>query len=273
MPYFSSSDGVNLFYQEIGAGAPIIFLHGFESDYRNWSLQLRGLARSFRCFALSARGYYPSEIPKTKEFYSQSRVARDVLEFVRSKELHRVHLVGHSMGGYTALTCGLIAPEIIGSITVVSCGWGSNPDDASGRDEFCERVANLFTTKTAEEAANEYAADSMREAFRRKDPLGFEQFVQWLAEHSQIGMALTIRNIQKLRPTLYELGDQLAKMYLPVSIVVGDEDLPCLEGGVFLKKILSKSRLTVLGDTGHTLPSEEPEKLNYIIREFILSNS
>ena len=63
MPY-AISNGVKLYYEEVGSGFPIVFVHEFGSDLREWEQQLRYFSREFRCIAFNARGYKPSDIPK-----------------------------------------------------------------------------------------------------------------------------------------------------------------------------------------------------------------
>ena len=63
MPKIKTSDGVNLYYEEAGAGTPVVFVHEFAGDYRTWEPQMRRFSRAYRCVTYSQRGYPPSDIP------------------------------------------------------------------------------------------------------------------------------------------------------------------------------------------------------------------
>ena len=63
MPYATTSDDVQLYYEEAGSGTPILFIHEFAADYASWEPQMRYFSRSHRCISYSARGYLPSHIP------------------------------------------------------------------------------------------------------------------------------------------------------------------------------------------------------------------
>src|SRR5437773_8711045 len=73
MPTLNTDDGVKLFYEEAGAGLPVVFVHEFAGDYRSWEPQVRYFSRRYRCIAFNARGYPPSQVPEDFERYSQDR--------------------------------------------------------------------------------------------------------------------------------------------------------------------------------------------------------
>ena len=58
MPYATTPDKVKLYYEEVGAGTPILFVHEFASDHRGWEPQMREFGKRYRCIAYSARGYH-----------------------------------------------------------------------------------------------------------------------------------------------------------------------------------------------------------------------
>ena len=74
MPHVASADGTKLYYEEGGAGTPIVFVHEFAADDRTWEPQLRYFGRSFRCVTYSQRGYPPSDVPTDPARYSQNLV-------------------------------------------------------------------------------------------------------------------------------------------------------------------------------------------------------
>ena len=77
MPHARVGD-VNLFYEETGAGTPLIFVHEFAGDYRSWESQVRFFSRRYRAIAFNARGYPPSDVPKDVAAYSQDQAVDDI---------------------------------------------------------------------------------------------------------------------------------------------------------------------------------------------------
>src|SRR3954466_4689025 len=80
MPYLTTNDGVKLYFEESGAGRPILFIHEFSGDYRAWEHQVRYFARRYRCITYNARGYPPSEVPDSLDKYSQQRAVDDAID-------------------------------------------------------------------------------------------------------------------------------------------------------------------------------------------------
>ena len=64
MPFARTDDGVKLYYEETGAGAPLVFVHEFAADHRSWELQMRHFGQRYRCITFGARGYPPSDVPE-----------------------------------------------------------------------------------------------------------------------------------------------------------------------------------------------------------------
>src|SRR5215210_9305839 len=111
MPTIAAADGTTLYYEEIGAGTPVVFVHEFAGDYRTWEPQLRYFARSHRCVTYSQRGYPPSDVPSDPARYGQDIARDDVVAVMDGLGIQKAHVVGHSMGAYTALHVGRGYPQ------------------------------------------------------------------------------------------------------------------------------------------------------------------
>ena len=138
------------------------------------------------------------------------------------------------------------------------------------KDKFraeCEAAASSFLSSWSE-AASKYALGPTRVQFQNKDPRGWAEFARQLGEHSPRGQALTMRGVQMRRPSLYELVEDMKKIELPALIVTGDEDDPCLEPALLMKRSMPNSGLVVLPRAGHTINIEEPEAFNRALFEF-----
>ncbi|HTT75263.1 MAG TPA: alpha/beta hydrolase [Candidatus Binataceae bacterium] len=268
MPHITTDDGVRLYYEEAGSGLPLIFVHEFAGDARSYEAQLRYFSRRYHCVAYNARGYPPSDVPADAEKYSQARARDDIRAVARGLNLERPHIVGISMGAFATLHYGLAYPSEARSLVVAGCGYGAEP---SRREQFqreSEAAAERFTTQPMAQAAGRYALGTTRVQLQNKDPRGWEEFRAALAEHSPLGSALTLRGVQKRRPSLYDLTDTLRQMTLPVLLMTGDEDEPCLEPMLMLKRTIPTSALVVFPRTGHAVNLEEPALFHQFIGDF-----
>ena len=273
MPHIGTRDGVRLYYEEAGSGSAVVFVHEYAGDYRTWEAQMRFFARAHRCITYSQRGYPPSDVPGDGAQYSQDIARDDVLALMDALKIDKAHVVGHSMGAYTALHVGIKAPARCLSVTAAGCGWGSTPD-AKEREAMMALAAEtgkMFAEQGIEKAAAVYADAPMRQALKHKDPRGYAEFARMLGEHSAEGHAQTMFNLQLKRPTLWDMEADLRKFSVPLLIVVGDEDEPCLDGSVFLKRIVPTAGLLVMPRTGHNVPTEEPAAFNAALAELFAS--
>ncbi len=267
MTYAEAADGTRLYYEEVGSGTPVIFVHEFAGDYRSWEPQLRFFARFFRCIVYSARGFPPSDLPEEASRYSQAHARDDVIAVLNHLTIDRAHIVGLSMGGFAALHVGLAYPKRARSLVIAGCGYGADPDKKESFQEECETGAAGFESNWVE-AAKKHALGPTRVQFQNKDPRGWAEFEGRLLQHSPRGQALTMRGVQMKRPSLWELVGAMKNIDVPTLIVAGDEDDPCLEPALLMKRSIPTSGLVVLPNTGHTLNLEEPDAFNRALLEF-----
>jgi pimeloyl-ACP methyl ester carboxylesterase len=267
MAFANVSNGVELFYEEHGAGPPIVFCHEFAGDYRSWNPQVRAFNRLYRCITYSHRGYIPSSVPTDADAYSQSHMIEDLLGLLDHLELAQAHLVGFSMGGSVVLNFALKYPERCTSISVVGTGAGTTHRETFEQD--IRDVVSLIRTQGMRAFANTYAEGPTRLPFKRKDPFGWSEFRDQLAEHSAEGQANTMQGVMLRRPTIFSLESSLRQLQVPTLVAIGDEDEPCVDVAVFLKRVLPSAGLLVLPNSGHTINLEEPALFNAEVLEFL----
>jgi pimeloyl-ACP methyl ester carboxylesterase len=269
MPHASAEDGVKLYYEETGRGAPVIFVHEFAGDHRSWEPQMRHFGQRYRAIAFNARGYPPSDVPEAVSAYSQRRAADDIAAVLDHLGIARAHVVGLSMGGFATLHFGFRHVARALSLSVCGCGYGADP---ATREAFRAEGANTvaFIREQGMRAfADRYAFGPTRVQFQNKDPRGFAEFQAQLAEHSALGSANTQAGVQRERPSLYDLVAEMKALSVPTLIVTGDEDWPCLEPGLLMKRHIASAGLAVMANCGHGINLEDPDGFNRIIGDFL----
>jgi pimeloyl-ACP methyl ester carboxylesterase len=269
MAYATTDDGVRLYYEDTGEGVPIVFVHEFAGDHRSWEPQVRFFSRRHRCIAYAARGYPPSDVPEDVESYSQKRAAADIGAVLDGAGIERAHVVGLSMGGFATLHFGLDYPERALSLVAAGIGYGAEKDREAEFRRGAEQAAQGFETKGSRAFAEIYGSSAARVQFEAKDPRGWREFVDQLAEHSQLGAANTMRGVQARRPSLYDLEERFKGLVVPTLIVAGDEDDNSLQPSIFLKRTIPASGLLLLPKTGHTINLEEAAAFNQAVADFL----
>ncbi len=269
MAYATAAGGTRLYYEETGAGTPILFVHEFAGDYRSWEPQVSYFARRYRCVVYNARGYPPSDVPPDVASYSQEQAVEDAVAVLDAAGIERAHVVGLSMGGFCTLHLGLRHPGRALSLVVAGCGYGAQPEKQEAFRAESAAIADLIEAQGMPAFAERYATGPARVQLQNKDPRGWDEFRRMLAEHSTTGSANTMRGVQRGRPSLYALASELASLRVPTLVMTGDEDEGCLEPDLMLKRTIPASGLLVVPKTGHTLNLEEPALFNQAVLDFI----
>ncbi len=273
MPYTESGE-IKLYYVEAAGRdvsadvTPIIFVHEFAGDHRSWEPQMRYFSRLRRSIAYNARGYPPSDAPADPLFYSQDIVADDIGRVLDAAGIEQAHVVGLSMGGFATLHFGLRHADRARSLVVAGCGYGADKGDREKFFSDVEGMAQAYDDHGAAAVAEDYALGSTRVQYQNKDPRGWRNFKDELAEHSAAGCAATLRGYLKTRPSLYDLEDELRALTVPTLIVTGDEDEPCLDADLYLKRTIPSAGLWVMPKSGHTINLEEPAMFNRGVADF-----
>ena len=269
MPHAQTDDGVRLYYEETGAGAPLIFVHEYAGDHRSWEPQMRHFGRRYRAIAYAARGYPPSDAPEEVSKYSQGRAADDIASVLDHLNIDRAHVVGLSMGGFATLHFGFRYPGRARSLVVAGCGYGAEKGE---RDKFKAEVqatAKFIDENDMETFAAKYAYGPTRVQLENKDPRGFAEFRRRLAGHSKVGARNTQLGVQGERPSLYDLVDEMRKLTVPTLVITGDEDWPCLQPALLMKQNIPSAALAVMPNCGHAINIEDPDEFNRQVGSFL----
>ena len=148
------------------------------------------------------------------------------------------------------------------SLVIAGCGYGAEPSQRAQFAAEAEASAKRFEDLTMAKAGEAYATGPTRVQHQNRDPRGWREFADQFAEHSTEGAVRTLRGVQKRRPSLFELVDKMKTISAPTLIMTGDEDWPCLEPGILMKKTIATAALVVMPNAGHNINLEDPAAFN-----------
>ncbi|MDE0780063.1 MAG: alpha/beta hydrolase [Alphaproteobacteria bacterium] len=260
-------NGVRLWVEEEGTGPALVFIHEFGGDHRSWRLQVNHFKNRFRCVAYSARGYRPSDVPDSEEGYGQDIATADLLGVLDALEINQAHVVGLSMGAYTGLRFALAHPDRVTSLVSASGGSGSFPET---RKHFLDETRTLADTILGGNSLDlpGFAASATRMQLKLKNPDAWQEFAEHFTEHSPMGSGFTLRRVQAGRPSLYDFADALRVLETPTLLMIGDEDEPCIDTNIFLKRTMPGAGLVTFPKAGHLINLEDPDAFNSAIDDF-----
>ena len=166
-----------------------------------------------------------------------------------------------------ALTFGLAHPATTKSLVIVGCGSGT-----VNREPFV--AAQLARAEELERDGIEALVRNLealptRRSFRVKDPRGWEEFIGGVRAHDAVACAHLIRGVIVKRRTIFELERELRDLRVPTLVMTGDQDEPCIEPALFMRRHIPHAGLVVVPMTGHTVNIEEPGLFNAVTGEFL----
>ncbi|KPK24794.1 MAG: hypothetical protein AMJ70_00915 [Dehalococcoidia bacterium SG8_51_3] len=260
-------NGINLYYEVTGDGFPLVFSHEFAGTCKSWEPQVRFFSRRYQVITYNQRGFPPSDVPQKASDYSQDILIEDLYQLLRHLGIKQAYVGGCSMGGNVALNFGIAHPEMTKALIMIASGAGT-----TGRDTFVpslEDLAQQLEARGWKATAEQYAQGPSRLQYKRKDPRGWQEFVNELAAHSNEGSIHLIREVIIKRPPVSELEAKLKQLKIPALIMIGDEDEWCIDPALIMKKHMPGAGLLVFPQSGHVINLEEPDIFNRALLDFL----
>ncbi|MBS0642535.1 MAG: alpha/beta hydrolase [Proteobacteria bacterium] len=121
-------NGYQMTFAELGAGVPLVLVHGSTCDLRAWTEQMDAFAARYRTFALSLRACWPDRWESAESRYSVAQHIRDVATFIAYRGAGPVHLLGLSRGGYIAFRIAREYPHLVRTLVLAEPGGAIDPE-------------------------------------------------------------------------------------------------------------------------------------------------
>jgi 2-succinyl-6-hydroxy-2,4-cyclohexadiene-1-carboxylate synthase len=260
-----SVNGVKIHYDQAGSGDTIVFLHGFTGSHRDWAYQKAFLSDTYRLIAVDFRGHGNSEAPDAEDAYTIKLFSEDVYALLSTLGIEGCCLVGHSMGGFTALQFVLDHPEMVRALVLVDTSSGDF-ETVTGYEQLRARLDDL-ALNVGLEAAFEYDAvnNPVRIERFRKHPEWKDVARRKVLSTSVAGYIYTPRAFGKWKA----VTGRLSEIGIPTLIFCGQDDTPFLKASQVLRNSIKDSELVVVPDAGHSPHEEAPEFFNRHLKSFL----
>lgn len=248
-------------YKTFGSGDPVVIMHGLFGMLDNWQTIAKKLAEHYMVYIVDLRDHGKSD--HTDEFNYQL-LAQDIADFLESEWIHSAYIIGHSMGGKTALQLTVDHPDLVEKLVVVDIGTKKYP---GGHETIIKAlnavpIGEVQSRKEVEEVLSEYVDEPGVRLFLMKN-LSREKTggYRWkmnlplLTKHYQdILDAIQIEEIVDT-PTMFIRGGK--------SRYISDEDIK------IMNPLFEDVRWETVTDAGHWVHAEQPSELLSLIRSFL----
>jgi 3-oxoadipate enol-lactonase len=253
--------GIELGYDEAGAGSAVLFLHGFPFNRSLWREQVEILAPHFRVIAPDLRGHGQTSV--TEGLVTMEAMAQDVIALLDALEISEAAVCGLSMGGYVALALYRLVPSRVSALVLADTRAVADTEEGKQNRELQAQralqegmapIADAMLPKLVGPLTVAKRPDvvaRVREMILKTDPTG--------AAAAQRGMAQ--------RP---DQTDLLSHINVPTLIIVGENDqLTPLAESEKMHRLIDGSRLEIIEGAGHVSNLEQAEAFNRVLADFL----
>lgn len=253
-------NGIEMGYDDVGAGLPIVFIHAFPLNRTMWAPQVSALVERCRCIAVDLRGFGETALA---EPVSMDQYADDVVAVMDKLGVERAIVAGCSMGGYTAFALWRRHPERVRALVLADTKATADTDEARAK-----RVALIETARTqgSTAVANLQIASLIGKTARDKQPDTYDAVHRMIAQTKPEAIVAALEAMMH-RP---DSTPTLATITVPTLVIVGDEDVPTpVKDARALHQGIPGSRLEIVASAGHLANLERPAAFNHLMTEFV----
>jgi pimeloyl-ACP methyl ester carboxylesterase len=257
-------NGIRIHYKERGQGFPIVLVHGYAGNLRNWVLQIPALTQTHRTVSLDLRGHGLTDRPSRPEDYSLERLAEDVYGLLQTVGIRECYLCGHSMGGMVAQEFVLAHPEMVRALILVDT---TAQQPASSDMAEHARLVQIALSQGMEAVFEEMLRASLLagELAEAANSVYIEKWREQFLLTSLEGYVYCAQAIHGRRSLL----DELHRIQIPTLIVCGALDEPFLEPSCQMHERIAGSELAIIPGSGHVPTIERPQEFNRIVASFL----
>lgn len=268
MAYLTSHDGCRIHFSDIGAGPPLVLVHGWAMSSRVWQFQVEGLASICRVVAVDLRGHGLSE-PHPSKPLTLSDISSDLVSLFDHLDLNNAVLAGWSLGSQAVLGAvpalrGRLAGVALvgGTPRFTSCdgyGFGLPAKEVRGmilrlKRDYSRAMGDFFRGMFADgELTREQNQRMVREI---------------VIPGRQPAPAIALQGLEILAET--DLREILPRIDRPVILLHGSEDTICPTSVAgYMAGRIPGAQLELFAGCGHAPFISRPERFNRILAEFL----
>ncbi|MBT2324641.1 alpha/beta fold hydrolase [Variovorax paradoxus] len=251
-----------LAFEALGAGPPVVILHGLFGAGRNWTEVAKSLTADYRVYLPDARNHGASP---WAESMSYAEMALDVLALIEREQLHRPCVIGHSMGGKTAMALALAHPHAIGGIAVIDIA----PESYAG--QFSSYVSAMRSLDVAGAASRREIRQALADGLGAAAPVDLvmqnlrrqnDRF-DWRLNLLATGLCMpelcgfpeALRNARYDGPAFFVHGAE--SDYVPPSSLAG------------IRALFPRAETERIADAGHWVHADQPAALLCGLRDWL----
>lgn len=266
--YLAVNSGQRYHLEIGGGGDAILLLHGFSGDHRIWKRLTSRLRADYQTIALDLLGHGASDAPAERARYSMAAVAADIINLLDQLDCDCCHLLGYSMGGRLALYLALRHPRRFQSLVLESASAGlASAKERAARRRRDNELAAQIEARGIDWFVSHWEDLPLWASQKRLPPTVLRTQREQRRRNRPIGLANSLRGLGSgTQPSLWQ---ELARLRLPVQLIVGEDDDKFRRINQSMLERLTRARLALLPAAGHNTHLEAPAAFEELLLSFL----
>ncbi|WMT76326.1 alpha/beta hydrolase [Bradyrhizobium sp. Ash2021] len=278
-------NGVRLHYVEQGAGAPILFLHGFPEYWGAWRTIMKELGDQFRSIAIDTRGINLSGEPEGLDGYAVKELVEDVVQTIAALGCKKVTLVGHDWGGFIAWEMAIRHPEMLDRLVIINTAHTGIFDRELRKGE-AQAAASKYMLAFRSPRGEELVSRKDFAGFRREiiDPhrasgtMTEEEAAEYIALWNNAGSLTAGLNYYRANKSGPPSGDDNEPRSLPDTVISvptlviwGEKDVYFTpDNADLLQEVVPDLTVRRFAENDHWIVHQKPKEVAALIAQFAL---
>jgi len=257
--------GINLFYDDLGSGSPIVFVHGQPFNRSMWKYQVEYFQHNYRLIIPDLRGYGQS---KTNDhIILLDEIALDIMYLLDELQIEKAIFCGLSMGGQILLDIYRLFPHRVKALIIAD-------SDARGESEESYRnrlaLANRLLSKGMHQYTSEHIHEYIGSNTQTTRPDAYQHLFEMMTSTDAAGAAA----VQRGRADRRDHVSILSSIKVPALIIAGSEDyFTPLPVAAIMAENIPGAQFISIDDAGHMPNMERPEEFNAAVSSFLNQNN
>jgi pimeloyl-ACP methyl ester carboxylesterase len=252
-------------YIEVGAGEPVLLLHGLGSSVLDWEPQITALSGRYRVIAVDARGSGESrDLARLSGPFRVEQFAKDAVAVLEHLKATPAHVIGLSMGGAIALEMAATRPDLVKTLTVINSAPSFQVKGAAAWATIWLRrvIARLYGPQgMAKMLAPKLFPAPDQQALR-------ERFIQRMGRNKRGAYIAS-----QLAVLGWSVLDKFPRMTMPTLVLGAEHDYPFLQNKQAWVSKLPNAHYVEIPGAHHAMPIEVPDAVNDALRTFLAAHT
>ncbi len=269
---YVNAGGIRTRYWSVGHGGPtVLLLHGLAASAEVWLPNIDSLAQNYRVLIPDLPGFGRSETPPSS--FSPLDYASIIDEFLTALNVHKVSIIGHSLGGGIALHYALQFPDKLGKLILVDCAGFGKEVIWSLRLMSLPWIGEIvsYPSRKGVELFFKLAVNNPQVITKDFIDIYYELFNQPGYQTFLLKLTRMLVDVRCAKPELLvPILENLHKIKQPALVIWGEKDrvFP-LKQAYYGKEELANAELCVMNRCGHIPNLENPEEFNRLVLDFL----